>query len=241
MGQTYRQPILRLGRQKPQSVLFPRLFPNQYLAADTQTHLCLILVTVCKVRPMKIELEQAFATLGVPASASASDVRSAYRTLIRQNHPDHVAGDTSAATQRLAEINAAKDLIDRHPAPSPRQPRRPASQQAASGSSEPNTLTPEQQRARREAEARAFRKAMESRAHAELEAERCARAAAEQAAHRRSHSLDKAEAQKRASDEARRQRQAAFAAALRCGSEAAGPVSLLDRLRSIGSRTSAGI
>ncbi|MEX3016538.1 J domain-containing protein [Gymnodinialimonas hymeniacidonis] len=183
---------------------------------------------------MKIELEQAFATLGVPASASASDVRSAYRSLIRQNHPDHVAGDTTAATHRLAEINAAKDLIDRSPAPTIAQPSRTPPKQAQADQSAP--LTAEQQRARREAEARAFRKAMETRAHADLEAERRARAAAD----RRSSAREKAEAQRRVEEEARRERQAAFAAALRGTTETPSPVSILGRLRALGSRTSAG-
>ena len=48
--------------------------------------------------------------LGVPATASATAIKAAWRRLARENHPDLSAGDavaSKAATRRMAEINAA--------------------------------------------------------------------------------------------------------------------------------------
>ncbi len=174
---------------------------------------------------MKTELEQAFGTLGVPVGAPASDVKTAYRTLIRSHHPDHVAGDRSVANDRLAEINAAKDLIDRTPAPLRDRPRRAETAQR----------TPEQERAHREQQARAFRKAMEARSNAETDAERLAREADERTA----QSQEQAERQaavRRTQEETRLRRQAAFAAAVSGRSSVASPGSLFGKLRSLGAR-----
>ena len=46
----------------------------------------------------------AFALLGLPVTASETDLRSARRTLVRQNHPDLVRKDRAEADKRLAEI-----------------------------------------------------------------------------------------------------------------------------------------
>jgi molecular chaperone DnaJ len=51
-----------------------------------------------------------YATLGVPETASAKEVKSAYRKLSRKYHPDANAGDP-AAEERFKEISAAYDVI----------------------------------------------------------------------------------------------------------------------------------
>ncbi|HEY3142878.1 MAG TPA: molecular chaperone DnaJ [Acidimicrobiales bacterium] len=48
--------------------------------------------------------------LGVPESASTKEIKSAYRKLSRQYHPDANAGDTTAE-ERFKEISAAYDVI----------------------------------------------------------------------------------------------------------------------------------
>jgi hypothetical protein len=53
-----------------------------------------------------------YKVLGVPRSASADDIKKAYRALSLQNHPDRVAdADRSMATKRMAEINQANDVL----------------------------------------------------------------------------------------------------------------------------------
>lgn len=60
--------------------------------------------------------------LGVPETASAKEIKSAYRKLSRQYHPDANPGD-SAAEERFKEISAAYEVIGgdpgRHPAAAP--------------------------------------------------------------------------------------------------------------------------
>lgn len=51
-----------------------------------------------------------YRVLGVPESASAKDIKSAYRKLSRQYHPDANAGD-SAAEERFKEVSAAYDVV----------------------------------------------------------------------------------------------------------------------------------
>src|SRR6187399_2973160 len=62
-------------------------------------------------------LADAYAVLGVTPNASESDIKHAYRKLIRENHPDKIASKglpesmRSVAETRSREINAAYDLI----------------------------------------------------------------------------------------------------------------------------------
>lgn len=61
------------------------------------------------------DVDRAFRILDLPATASAAEVRTAYRRLIAQWHPDRFAGAT-AEEQRLAherarELNAAYLLL----------------------------------------------------------------------------------------------------------------------------------
>jgi molecular chaperone DnaJ len=51
-----------------------------------------------------------YAILGVPETATAKEIKSAYRKLSRQHHPDANAGDASAE-ERFKEISAAYDVI----------------------------------------------------------------------------------------------------------------------------------
>ena len=182
---------------------------------------------------MKIELKQAFETLGVPVDASAADVRSAYRSLIRTHHPDHNAGDRLGANDRLAVINAAKDTIDRAPEAIRTRPARPTQETRASHHPDSAPCSDATLRANREAEARAYRKKMEAQAAAKIEAEnRAAQRAAQSIA-----AINCANtAAQRERDEMRRTRQAAFAAALNGAIQDEARPSLLNRLRSLGAR-----
>src|SRR2546423_15210472 len=51
-----------------------------------------------------------YKVLGVPETATAKEIKSAYRKLSRQYHPDANAGDASAE-ERFKEISAAYDVI----------------------------------------------------------------------------------------------------------------------------------
>jgi molecular chaperone DnaJ len=51
-----------------------------------------------------------YRVLGVPESASAKDIKSAYRKLSRKYHPDANSGD-DAAEERFKEISAAYDVV----------------------------------------------------------------------------------------------------------------------------------
>ena len=51
-----------------------------------------------------------YKVLGVPETATAKEIKSAYRKLSRENHPDTNSGDT-ASEERFKEISAAYDVI----------------------------------------------------------------------------------------------------------------------------------
>jgi len=67
--------------------------------------------------PGESRLNDAYAVLGVTSAASEGDIRSVYRKLIRENHPDRLASKglpesmLTVAQERAREINAAFDLI----------------------------------------------------------------------------------------------------------------------------------
>lgn len=52
-----------------------------------------------------------YITLGVPYSATAAQIKKAYRKLARQHHPDRNVGDAAAATERFKEIGAAYAVL----------------------------------------------------------------------------------------------------------------------------------
>jgi len=67
--------------------------------------------------PQESRLADAFVVLGVTADAGEAEIRSAYRKIIRDNHPDRLASKglpqsmRAVAEERAREINAAFDLI----------------------------------------------------------------------------------------------------------------------------------
>jgi DnaJ like chaperone protein len=68
-------------------------------------------------RSTRSRLEDAYAALGVPSSASDAEVKKVYRRLVSQNHPDKLAGKglpesmRAMAEERTREINAAYETI----------------------------------------------------------------------------------------------------------------------------------
>ena len=57
-----------------------------------------------------VQLKDYYETLGVPRTASEKDIRSAYRKLARQHHPDLNPGD-KGAEDRFKEINEAHEVL----------------------------------------------------------------------------------------------------------------------------------
>ncbi|MGH6948207.1 MAG: TerB family tellurite resistance protein [Kiloniellales bacterium] len=59
-----------------------------------------------------------YAILGVAPSASQAEIKAAYRTLVKENHPDRLMAQglpqefVDIANEKLARINAAYDLLD---------------------------------------------------------------------------------------------------------------------------------
>src|SRR5579863_1172141 len=51
-----------------------------------------------------------YEVLGVPRSANAAAIKSAFRKLAKKHHPDANKGDPKAA-QRFAELNSAYEII----------------------------------------------------------------------------------------------------------------------------------
>ena len=68
-------------------------------------------------RSGRSRLDDAYAALGVPSSATDAEVKKVYRRLISQNHPDKLAGKglpesmRAMAEERTREINAAYETI----------------------------------------------------------------------------------------------------------------------------------
>ena len=67
--------------------------------------------------PHEDRLADAYAALGVSSSASAAEIKRAYRKLISQNHPDKLAARglpesmRAVAEERSRELNSAYDLV----------------------------------------------------------------------------------------------------------------------------------
>lgn len=66
-------------------------------------------------QPRPDALQEAYRTLGLTPTASADEVRQAYRRLARENHPDRFATATDEVRQqaeaRFKRITEARDLI----------------------------------------------------------------------------------------------------------------------------------
>lgn len=58
------------------------------------------------------DLSKAYKILGVSPSDSDAQIRKAWLRLVRTYHPDAYRGDPNTANARLAEINAAYDVVD---------------------------------------------------------------------------------------------------------------------------------
>lgn len=74
----------------------------------------LIRLVVDALRPDRdsSELAEAYSTLGVQSGASIGEIRSAYRRLMKEHHPDKAAPSArKQATEKAAKINAAYDLL----------------------------------------------------------------------------------------------------------------------------------
>src|SRR5579862_7104206 len=56
-----------------------------------------------------MEFKDYYQTLGVPKTASAADIKRAFRKLAREYHPDLNAGKTAEA--RFKEINEANEVL----------------------------------------------------------------------------------------------------------------------------------
>jgi curved DNA-binding protein len=57
-----------------------------------------------------MEYKDYYAVLGIPKTASAAEIKKAFRKLARQHHPDAKPGDT-AAERRFKEINEANEVL----------------------------------------------------------------------------------------------------------------------------------
>ena len=60
--------------------------------------------------PTGLDYKDYYAVLGVPKTASAADIKKAFRKLARQHHPDAKPGDT-AAERKFKEINEANEVL----------------------------------------------------------------------------------------------------------------------------------
>ena len=59
---------------------------------------------------MPVQFRDYYETLGVPKTANADEIRSAFRKLARKYHPD-VAKDKKAAEEKFKEINEAYEVL----------------------------------------------------------------------------------------------------------------------------------
>lgn len=108
--------------------------------------------------------------LGVSAFDDRAAIRSAWKRLVRENHPDRCPADAARLTRRLAELNAAYDKL-RHHVPAPgRAPR-----DADTGDATRTAAQQAEAQARADAHRRAQAKA---EAQVNAEAEKQAKAAA---------------------------------------------------------------
>jgi curved DNA-binding protein CbpA len=110
------------------------------------------------------ETQEAFRLLGVAPDATPEAVRAAWRAMVRAYHPDQYRGDKEAASRRLAELNAAFDVVSaaqpktsvkssrqRATAQSDRDARRRAARRATEARQHAETLRKAEQQARKEA------------------------------------------------------------------------------------------
>src|SRR5258708_39788260 len=58
---------------------------------------------------MPVEFKDYYNTLGVPKSATAADIKKAYRKLARQHHPD--VSTSADASKKFKELNEANEVL----------------------------------------------------------------------------------------------------------------------------------
>ena len=64
------------------------------------------------VRLFRKELKKAYEILGIPMGSKRSEIKTAYKKIIRKNHPDRLPKEKRyEATKKTSEINAAYRLI----------------------------------------------------------------------------------------------------------------------------------
>jgi curved DNA-binding protein CbpA len=61
-----------------------------------------------------IKRQSPFQILGVTPAATKSEIRKAWKTLVKANHPDRNPNDRDGATERLVAVNAAYDKLRNH-------------------------------------------------------------------------------------------------------------------------------
>ncbi|MEM9433303.1 MAG: J domain-containing protein [Pseudomonadota bacterium] len=136
------------------------------------------------------EIRHAFECLGVSPGADSKTIRTAWRAMVRAYHPDQVKGNKAEANRRLAEMNAAYDLVSDW------------SPEDAKAYTQASTKKRTCQRAAKAAKAAKMRKAAAARqAKAEADVQRrkfAERQARENAARRRAAELDRKETAQRA-------------------------------------------
>ncbi|WP_424976335.1 J domain-containing protein [Dinoroseobacter sp. S124A] len=160
----------------------------------------------------------AFALLGLAPTTDVAVIRKAWRKLVRIHHPDQAEGCKETANARLAEINAAFDLVWVWAEQGPRaaQTNRADAQAEAAARAKADAAA----RAKAEAAARAKAEAA-ARAKADAAARAKAEAAARAQAEAAARAKAKADAAARAKAEAaaRAQAEAAARAKARTGAE----------------------
>src|SRR5437879_485678 len=63
-------------------------------------------------RPMAVKFRDYYEVLGVPRTATAEEIKRAYRQLARKHHPDlQVASERARASERFKEINEANEVL----------------------------------------------------------------------------------------------------------------------------------
>src|SRR3981081_656516 len=58
-----------------------------------------------------MDFKDYYATLGVPKTATAKELKQAYRKLARKHHPDVNQGDKGGADTKIKEINEAYEVL----------------------------------------------------------------------------------------------------------------------------------
>ena len=128
-----------------------------------------------KRNAMSLEAQKAaFQLLGLPMTANEDSIRSAWRQLARTYHPALAKDDPEAANKRLAEINAAFDLLSAGQVEARRAAR--AAEEAAKAAKRAAEKRKVRVAAQRRAAARAAKAKADADAKAEAEAEAAKRA-----------------------------------------------------------------